>query len=116
MWIRLTDPYPLTANETPATPRLGASRWYPDRTVTPDHTGHAVELQRLGTDGNWHDVAAGVVASGSTYSFSYTFGQEGSVELRARIYGGPENVGGAAPSATIAVSGVLPIASLPPAS
>jgi hypothetical protein len=85
-------------------------------TVTPDHTGHVVHLQLLGTDGYWHNVATGVVANGSTYSFTYTFGETGDIQLRAQIYGGPENVGGAAPAVTIVVSGVLPVASLPLAS
>ncbi len=85
-------------------------------TVTPDHTGHIVHLQLLGADGYWHNVATGVVASGSTYSFTYTFGETGEMQLRARIYGGPENVGGASLPVTIAVSGVAPVASLLPAS
>lgn len=77
-------------------------------TVTPDHAGHVIHLQILGTHGFWHNVATGVVASGSTYSFTYTFGQDGAVQLRARIDGGPENVGGASPPVTITVSGVAP--------
>jgi hypothetical protein len=85
-------------------------------TVTPDHTGNIVRLQLLGTDGYWHNVATGAVASGSTYSFTYTFTETGDVQLRARLSGGPENVGGAALPVTIAVNGVAPVASLPPAS
>jgi hypothetical protein len=83
-------------------------------TVSPDHTGHLINLQRLGTDGYWHNVARGVVATGSSYSFSYTFGETGDVQLRARIFGGPENVGGASTPVVIMVSGVAPISSLPP--
>ncbi|MGO9959167.1 MAG: hypothetical protein ACLP50_24895 [Solirubrobacteraceae bacterium] len=85
-------------------------------TVSPDKTGHAIYLQVLGADGAWHDVAAGTVTTGSVYSFTYTFGKAGSVELRARIYGGPENVGAASTPVTVAVSGVAPASSLPPAS
>jgi hypothetical protein len=85
-------------------------------TVSPDHSGHPLELQRLGTDGYWHAVAAGVVTSASTYSLTYTFGEEGAMQLRTRIYGGPENVGAVSPTVTIAVSGVVPVTSLPPAS
>ena len=85
-------------------------------TVTPDHTGHVVHLQCLGNDGYWHNVATGVVANGSTYSFTYTFGETGDIQLRVQIYGGPENVGGAAPPVMIAVSGVVPVGSLPLAS
>jgi len=82
-------------------------------TVSPNHTGHLIYLQQLGSDGNWHDVNAGVVESGSAYSFSYTFNQAGTVQLRARIFGGPENIGGASPTVSIVVTGVLPVGSLP---
>ena len=85
-------------------------------TVSPDKTGHVIWLQRLGKDGNWHDVASSTVTNGSNYSFNYTPGQQGTVQLRARIYGGPENVGAASPAASITVSGAAPVSSLPPAS
>jgi hypothetical protein len=84
--------------------------------VAPDKAGHVISLQRQGGDGNWHEVQRGVVVPGSTYSFAYTFGQAGTVELRARIFGGPENVGAASSPVTIAVSGIAPVTSLPPAS
>jgi hypothetical protein len=83
--------------------------------VTPDHTGHIIYLQQLDAAGHWQDVQAGVVGTGSAYSFTYTFGQTGSFQLRARIDGGPENIGGASPALTVTVSGVEPPASLPPA-
>ncbi len=85
-------------------------------TVAPDHTGHVIYLQSESSDGSWHNVQAGIVASGSTYSFPYTFGQAGTFDLRARIYGGPENVGAASQAVTVAVSGVAPISTLSPAS
>jgi len=75
--------------------------------VTPNHTGHVIYLQILGTHGFWHSVATGVVASGSKYSFTYTFGEDGTVQFRARIYGGPDNIGGASPTVTVTVTGVL---------
>jgi hypothetical protein len=83
-------------------------------TVSPDHTGHLIYLQMLGPDGRWHIVDAGVLGTGSAYSFTPTFGQPGTFQLRARIFGGPENVGGASQAVTVTVSGVA--ASLPPAS
>jgi len=83
-------------------------------TVSPDKTSHAIYLQVLGADGSWHDVAAGTVTTASVYSFAYTSGRAGTVELRARITGGPENVGNASTPVTIKVSGVAPVTSLPP--
>lgn len=85
-------------------------------TVSPDKTGHAISLQRLGPDGHWHNVESGTVTAGSRYAFTYTFGQAGTIELRARITGGPENVGNASTPVTVIVSGVAPASSLPPAS
>jgi hypothetical protein len=85
-------------------------------TVSPDHTGHVIYLQRLGSDGYWHDVATRVVNTGSTFSFTYTFGEAGTIQLRGRIFGGPENVGGASAPVAIVVSGVASISALPPAS
>ncbi len=85
-------------------------------TVAPNHAGHVIYLQSETSDGNWHNVQAGIVTSGSTYSFPYTFGQAGTFDLRARIYGGPENVGAASNAVTVSVSGVAPLSTLPPAS
>lgn len=75
-------------------------------TISPSKPGHAIYLQRLGDDHAWHDVAETTVGSGSTYSFTYQFGQAGTVKLRARIFGGPWNVGAVSPTETIDVSGV----------
>jgi hypothetical protein len=83
-------------------------------TVSPDKAGHVIYLQRLGADGDWHNVATGIVKVNSTYSFGWTFGNTGSKEFRARITGGPENVGGASPPVTITVT-LPPVMSLPPA-
>ncbi len=84
-------------------------------TVTPDHTDDVIYLQSLGADGAWHNVDTGILASGSTYSFSYAFGAAGAFQLRARVYGDPENLGAASPVVTVTVSGVAPVASLTPA-
>jgi hypothetical protein len=84
--------------------------------VTPDKAGHAIYLQRLGADGDWHNVEMRVVSTSSAYEFSWTFGAAGSKEFRVRIYGGPENVGAASAPVTVTVSGLAPVSSLPPAS
>lgn len=85
-------------------------------TVNPDKTGHAIYLQRQGPDGHWHDVQLGVLGTGSMFSFTYTFGRDGTFALRARIYGDRDNVGGASAAVIVVVSGVAPVGSLPPAS
>ena len=83
-------------------------------TVSPDHTGHAVELEQLGSDGSYHTVSVGTVSAGSSFEFTWVPGSEGTMSLRAEIAGGPVNVRGVSPVVTIAVS-LPPVSSLPAA-
>jgi hypothetical protein len=105
----------LTINASSKTATEGGSVTV-SGTVSPSKDGHEISLQRLSAGGSWHDVANRTVTTGSTYSFAYTFGRTGTVQLRARIDGGPENIGGASTPESITVSGVPPVTSLPPAS
>jgi hypothetical protein len=84
-------------------------------TVTPDKAGHVVYLQRLGADGDWHTVEVRIVHSDASFSFGWTFGSTGAKEFRARIPGGPFNLGGASPPVTVNVT-LPPVSALPPAS
>ena len=70
-------------------------------TVTPDKSGRPIYLQRLDTTGHWQVVAVGQINPGSTYSFQYTFGQPGTVELRTKVPGGPFNLSGASSSCDV---------------
>jgi hypothetical protein len=72
--------------------------------VSPEKAGHAIYLQKLGKDGDWHTVEVRFVNSASTFQFGWTFGAAGTKEFRARITGGPANVGGASAPVTIVVS------------
>jgi hypothetical protein len=85
-------------------------------TVTPDHTGHVVYLQELNSDGSWSDIQNSYLKVGSQYSFTYTPGEAGTVQLRVLVTGGPINLGGVSTPVTITVSGLAPVTSLPPAS
>ncbi len=80
--------------------------------VTPDKAGHAIYLQKLGKDGDWHTVEVRFLNNASTFQFGWTFGTAGTKEFRARITGGPANVGGASAPVTIVVS-QPPLSSLP---
>lgn len=73
-------------------------------TVTPDKSGHVIYLQKLGADNDWHTVEVGTVSSASTFSFGWTFGAAGVKEFRARILGGPVDVGGASAPITVNVT------------
>jgi hypothetical protein len=81
-------------------------------TVSPDKTGHVIYLQKFGSDGDWHTVETGVVHHGSAFSFGWTFGNAGAKQFRARITGGPNNLGGASPGVTV-YAAPTPLSSLP---
>lgn len=81
-------------------------------TVSPDKSGHIVLLQKQGADGDWHTVAVRRVGPGSTFQFVWTFGTPGDKTFRARISGGPVNVGGASAPVSVQVS-LPPLTSLP---
>jgi hypothetical protein len=86
-----------------------------DGTVTPDKAGHVVYLQKLGADGDWHNVEVRFVHSDASFHFGWTFGNPGTKVFRARIPGGPFNLGGASAPVSITVT-LPPPASLPPGS
>jgi hypothetical protein len=86
-------------------------------TVTPDKAGHVIYLQKLGPDGDWHTVKVDLVQSDATFQFTWTFGSAGVKQFRARIPGGPVNLGGASDPVSVTVSpAAVPPASLPPGS
>jgi hypothetical protein len=72
--------------------------------VSPDKAGHVVYLEKLGSDGDWHSVEVRFVNSSSTFQFGWTFGTAGAKEFRARITGGPANVGAASTPVTVDVT------------
>ncbi len=80
--------------------------------VTPDKAGDVVYLQRLGADGDWHNVGVGTVRHDSTFQFVRTFGAAGAKTFRARIPGDPYNIGGASSAVTVNVT-VPPPSGLP---
>jgi hypothetical protein len=80
--------------------------------VSPDKAGHVIYLEKLGSDNNWHVVETHFVNNASTFQFGWTFGTAGTKEFRARITGGPANVGGASAPVTIVVT-QPPLTSLP---
>jgi hypothetical protein len=85
-------------------------------TVAPDHSGHVIYLQEQDAAGNWVDVTGGYVNASSMYSFTYSAGEAGTVQLRTQITGGPVNVGGVSSTISVTASGVAPASTLTPAS
>jgi hypothetical protein len=81
--------------------------------VSPDKAGHLIYLQRLGKDSNWHTVEIASVRPNSTFAFGWTFGTAGTKQFRARITGGPVNVGSASTPPVIIDVTQPPLTSLP---
>jgi hypothetical protein len=76
-------------------------------TVSPDHTGHAIYLERQNASGSgFHVIEVGRVGPGSTYSIGRRLYDPGTKVLRVFIPGGPENQGAASQPFTIAVTPV----------
>jgi hypothetical protein len=80
--------------------------------VSPDKAGHVIYLEKLGRDDQWHTVSRSVVHNNSTFAFGWTFGTAGVKQFRARIAGGPANVGGASSAVTVDVT-QPPVSKLP---
>ena len=85
-------------------------------TVLPDKAAQLVYLQRLGTDGDWHNEEVRFVSGASTFQFGWTFGKAGTYQFRARITGDRANVGGASVPVKVTVSPAVSPTTLPPAS
>ena len=83
-------------------------------TVTPNKAGHLVYLQRLESDGDWHDVGITRVKGDGSYSVKHVFGTPGTKQFRTRILGGEVNEG--AVSTVVTVTVTLPaVSTLTPA-
>lgn len=110
----VTDIVTLTA--TPTTVDTGSPVTFTG-TVTPGKAGEPIYLQRLGSDGFWHDVGVHRIAGDGSYAFARVFAQQGARQFRTRIYADGYTVGSASPPVTITVSAtVAALGALPPAS
>ncbi|HMC68859.1 MAG TPA: hypothetical protein VKJ07_06885 [Mycobacteriales bacterium] len=78
--------------------------------VSPNKTGHSIELQLLGNDGDYHTIQSGTVGSGSSYQFDHVVQSPGQKTYRVRIDGGPINAGGSSVPVTITVTPPPPTA------
>jgi hypothetical protein len=84
-------------------------------TVTPEDAGHAIYLERLGADANFHIVRTGVLTASSGYMLETTLGTPGTNTFRVRVPGGEANASGVSPAVTVTVT-PPELSSLPPAS
>ncbi len=94
----------LTANASATTVNAGDPVTF-SGTVSPDKTGHVIYLQRQNASGNgFHNVAASVVHTGSTYSITRRLYAPGTSVYRVFIPGGPANWGAASQTFSITVN------------
>ena len=94
----------LTAQVSATTVPAGGSVTF-SGTVSPDHTGHAIYLERQDAHGpGFHVIEVSFVGAASTYSIVHQLYVPGTKVLRVSVPGGPENQGAASPPFTIQVT------------
>jgi hypothetical protein len=94
----------LTTQVSATTVQAGQSVTF-SGTVSPDHTGHAIYLERQNAHGpGFHVVQVGFIGAGSAYSIVHRLYVPGMKVLRVSIPGGPENQGASSAPFTIQVT------------
>ncbi len=94
----------LTAQVSATTVQAGQSITF-SGTVSPDHTSHAIYLERQNPRGpGFHVIQVAFVGVGSTYSIVHQLYVPGTKVLRVSIPGGPENQGASSQPFTIQVT------------
>jgi len=74
-------------------------------TVSPEHVGHAIYLERQNPSGTaFHVIEVSSVLPGSTYSILHTIYKVGTSVFRVRVPGDPQNGGAVSPPFTITVT------------
>ncbi|HEX5852623.1 MAG TPA: Ig-like domain-containing protein [Solirubrobacteraceae bacterium] len=78
-------------------------------TVTPDHTGHVIYLERQNASGTaFHVVEVATIGAGSTYSITHTLYAPGTGVFRVKVPGDPQNGGTVSENFTITVTPPAP--------
>ena len=105
----------LTTQLSAATVQAGQSVTF-SGTVSPDHTGHVIYLERQNAHGpGFHVIEVSFVGAGSAYSIVHQLYDPGMKVLRVYVPGGPENQGVASQPFSIQVT-PAPASSLRPES
>jgi hypothetical protein len=94
----------LTSQASPTTVQAGQSVTF-SGTVSPEHAGHVVYLERQNAhDPGFHVIQVAIVGAGSTYSIAHRLYDTGTKVLRVSIPGGPDNEGTVSQPFTIEVT------------
>jgi hypothetical protein len=100
--------YVLTAGVSVTTVQAGHALTF-SGTVTPNHVGQVVYLERENAfGGGYHVVDVGTVTTSSTYSITHFLFGSGKEVFRVKVPGGPENQGVASPPFNIEVTPAPP--------
>jgi hypothetical protein len=103
----------LTAQASATTVQAGQSITF-SGTVSPDHTGHVIYLERQDAHGpGFHVIQVSFVGAGSAYSITHQLYVPGAKVLRVSIPGGPENQGASSAPFTIQVTPAAASALMP---
>jgi hypothetical protein len=104
----------LTAEVSASTIEAGQTLTFKG-TVTPDHSGHVIYLERENATGtSYHVVEVAVIGEGSTYTIAHTVYQTGSEVFRVKIPGDPQNGGAVSPDFTVTVTAPTSASALTP--
>ena len=103
----------LSAQSTPTTVNQGQSVTFSGQ-VVPDKTGRAIYLQEQNAGGVWHAIAVARIGPNSSYQITQAFYEPGTVNVRVKVPGGPDNQGSVSQVFAITVNAV-PASSLVPA-
>lgn len=94
----------LTASLSSTTVQAGQTVTF-SGTVSPDHTGHVIYLERQNAHvPGFHVIQVWFIGPGSAYAIPHRFYEPGTKVVRVYIPGGPENQGAASAPFSIAVN------------
>jgi len=94
----------LTAQASPTTVQAGQIVTF-SGTISPDHTGHVVYLERQNAQApGFHVIQVWFVGAGSAYAIPHRFYEPGTKLVRVYVPGGPENQGAASAPFSITVT------------
>jgi hypothetical protein len=100
--VRQTVSLTADSTESPVGARIRLSGVVlPDRTGRALSPGHAIYLQRFGSDDHWHTVEVRFVHPDSTFQFTQDLAYPGKFRFRARITGDALNTGSESAPVTI---------------
>lgn len=101
----------VTLSASSTSSKVGASVTV-SGSVTPNQAGDVIDLEQMGTHGQFHTVRSGAVDGSSAYAFKLRFGSPGTQTFKAVARGNYANASGTSPATAITVA-LPPVEALP---